>query len=269
MVGSVAPDMGFLSPSSVFTRYPRLLNLRGRVPDEVVEAEVGRKEADFEKFNLLATGIIPTVRLCDVFPSQVEEGRVVLDRFLGQWGNVTIEELAKICLIVTWLKPRRVFEFGTFNGLTTRQIALNTPDGCTVFTLDVDPRDAASLEIGEIDQFLAEKKGAFSFEVGHYYKQPGIAERVRQLWGDSRLFDFSPFEGTCDLVFVDAGHTYDCVKSDTENALKMLSPRGVLLWHDYLSILHPGVTKYLWEFAESGRSVRHLRGTNLAVHWRQ
>ena len=44
-------------------------------------------------------------------------------------------------------------------------------------------------------------------------------------------FDFTKFteKGPVDFIFVDAGHTYECVKSDTLNALQILSPKGVIL----------------------------------------
>jgi len=71
------------------------------------------------------------------------------------------------------------------------------------------------------------------------------------------------------MVFVDAGHTYRYVKSDTEKALKMLRPGGVILWHDYMQLLHPDVVQCLCEKAEVGLNIGHLRGTSLAVHFKK
>jgi hypothetical protein len=52
------------------------------------------------------------------------------------------------------------------------------------------------------------------------------------------------------------------VKSDTENALKILARGGVVVWHDYGQI--PSVSRCVDEFA--GRlKARALRGTRLAV----
>jgi hypothetical protein len=50
------------------------------------------------------------------------------------------------------------------------------------------------------------------------------------------------------------------------NALKMLSPNGVILWHNYDDILCPDVTKYLCELADN-ITLFHLRNTALAIHW--
>ena len=35
------------------------------------------------------------------------------------------------------------------------------------------------------------------------------------------------------MIFIDAAHDYDNKKRDTENAFRLLSSRGVILWHDF------------------------------------
>ena len=69
------------------------------------------------------------------------------------------------------------------------------------------------------------------------------------------------------FVFIDAGHTYEYVLSDTQNALALLDPArdGLIFWHDYDQVLHPAVTQCLVELAENGQPIRHLRNTNLAI----
>jgi predicted O-methyltransferase YrrM len=252
----------------VFDDWPELLTLRGKVPDEVIAREVAEKEREFVHWRTQATALIPAVRLRDVLPERVESGRITLHHFLGQWGNVSVEEIAKMALIAKWLRPRAILEFGTYNGMTTLQLAINSPANCTVHTVDLPP-DAAEvgdLAIGEIDQFLAAKLGAFSFEVGHYFHGAPQESRIHQIWGDSTRLDYSAYAGAVDMVFVDAGHTYEYVKSDTNNALQMVRPGGVVLWHDYLQVLHPGVTRVLAELCADGYVLSHLRGTHLAVY---
>lgn len=56
---------------------------------------------------------------------------------------------------------------------------------------------------------------------------------VEHLTGDSTKFDFSTI-GNFDLIFVDGDHRYEAVKSDTENAFKLLkNERSIIVWHDY------------------------------------
>jgi predicted O-methyltransferase YrrM len=249
---------------SVFDRYPQLTTLRGKVPDDTIEREVGPKAVEFESYRLRAEQRIPTARLCDVFPAELEMGKITLEHFLGQWGNISVEELCKICLIAAWLKPQGIFEFGTYNGMTTLQLALNSPPNCRIYTLDVSPEVPLNLDIGEIDRHLAQKVGVFHFDVGHYFQGSACESKITQIWGDSTQVDLSEYNGRMDLVFVDAGHTYTYVKSDTQKAFQMVRAGGVVVWHDYLQVLHPDVTKYLGELSENYR-IYHLRGTNLAL----
>ncbi len=109
-----------IDSQSVYERYPELVTLKGRVPDELVVEEVKSTVEEYEHYSRIADERIPTVFLSDIFPIEVERGRIVLEKFLGTWGNVTIEELCKIALIAQWKRPGRVFEFGTYNGSLTQ-----------------------------------------------------------------------------------------------------------------------------------------------------
>ena len=50
---------------------------------------------------------------------------------------------------------------------------------------------------------------------------------------NSLEFDETEFTNKCDLIFIDGGHTYSIVKSDSEKAFKMISKNGYIFWHDY------------------------------------
>lgn len=36
-----------------------------------------------------------------------------------------------------------------------------------------------------------------------------------------------------DVAFIDAEHTYESCKKDTENCISLLAPKGLIAWHDY------------------------------------
>ena len=36
-----------------------------------------------------------------------------------------------------------------------------------------------------------------------------------------------------DFCFIDGGHSYECIKADTENSLRILSSNGAIVWDDY------------------------------------
>jgi predicted O-methyltransferase YrrM len=253
---------------SIFELFPELRSLRGKVPDDVIERELRPKAARFAQLSQAARKRIPIVLLSEVLPAEAERAPVRMQRFLGQWGNVSVEEVCKLALICSWQQPRAVFEIGTYNGMTTLQLALNSSAESVVYTLDVTPGspETAKLEVGGIDGFLAQKMGAFKVRVGEYFQGHPAAGKIRQFLGDSLAFDFSPYRNAIDLVFIDAGHTYRYVKSDTENALRMIRPGGTILWHDYMQVLHPDVTGCLLECVERGMDIRQLKGTHLAIY---
>jgi predicted O-methyltransferase YrrM len=251
---------------SFFERYPQLNNLRALVPDALIEEEIGSRAADFEQWLEQARTVIPTVNLNKVFPEELERGPIRLENFLGHWGNVSIEELCKICLIVSWLKPKRILEIGTYNGMTTLQMALNAPPTCTTYTLDLTAEQAANIRLSRIDELVATQfKKRFQTTTGSYFANRKDVNIV-QLWGDSGAFDYSMIETPIDLIFIDAAHDYESKKKDNEAAFKILSPKGVILWHNYSDVCCPEVTKCLGELARE-KKIWHLRNTSLAVYY--
>lgn len=66
--------------------------------------------------------------------------------------------------------------------------------------------------------------------------------------GDStsqRSINIASTFGPYDLIFIDGNHEFEIAKKDFENYKSMISPNGIIAFHDIHSNLHPGVTK-LW-----------------------
>ena len=249
----------------IIEKYPRLATLLSLVPKSLIEEEIGSKVEEFESWLTQAKTLIPTVNLNKIFPEELERGSIVMENFLGHWGNVSIEELAKICLIIKWLKPQRVLELGTYNGMTTLQMALNASSECIIYTLDLSPEQEATIKLSKIDALVAKEfKNKFNTKTGSYFVGREDVNIV-QLWGDTATFDYSVLDGPIDLIFIDAAHDYDNKKRDTENALRLLSNNGVILWHDYGQVVNPEVTKCLLEYALN-HHIFHLRNTDLAIY---
>jgi predicted O-methyltransferase YrrM len=164
--------------------------------------------------------------------------------------------LAAIARIVD---ARAIFEFGTFLGETAWLLAHNAPRA-HVHTLDLPgPQALEELRYQPTDpEYFEDWTRATRFA--------GTPEesRITRLYGDSATFDFSPYRGRMDLVYIDASHSYDYVRSDSEAALSMLSPEGTIVWDDYT--YYPGVYRFLNELAEGGTPVYHVLGTRLCVH---
>lgn len=173
-------------------------------------------------------------------------------------GTQTVEGLLFLGSLARALDARELFEIGTYNGLTTWCLAENLP-GASVHTLDLPPEESPSLELERGDH--SNRRG---FAQRLYQATPPQA-RVVEHFGDSATFDFTPWRGRCDLVYVDGAHSEPYVRSDTANALEMLSDRGAVVWDDYWHNVE-GVRRVL----DSRRDLdlHRVPGTRLVVHLR-
>jgi len=159
---------------------------------------------------------------------------------------------------------RTLFEFGTCTGKTAYLWACNQPADGTVTTLTLAPGELDRYEAAAGDDRTAEAYAREESRFTRYlYSGTEAERRVRQVYGDSKQFDETPFAGTCDVVFVDGSHAYSYVVSDSAKALTMVRPGGLVLWHDY-SPECSGVFRALNQLA--GRlSLMHVQGTTLVA----
>ena len=186
-----------------------------------------------------------------------------LDRIRVE-GTVLRRSPLVVCALASLLEAETIFEFGTYHGETAWLLARNLPHA-RVLTLDLEGQDAvgrAALELTDLDEYFRE------WGRGSRFRDTPEAERITQLIGDSATFDFAPYGGSVDLVYVDASHSYSYVRSDTEAGLAMLSPSGTIVWDDYTH--YSGIFAYLHELAPTlDRPIYHLVGTRLAVYSRR
>jgi predicted O-methyltransferase YrrM len=168
---------------------------------------------------------------------------------VGIDGNLTTKEVIVINHLVKTYDPKRIFEIGTFNGRTTLNLALNSRPDTEVFTLDLLDERADRSE-PDVERPIGKYKR--QTDVGRLFLESDFpeAKKIVQLFGDSAAFDFSPYYGNIDFVFVDGSHEYEYVRKDTDTALMLLRDRkGVIVWHDY-DYVFPGVVKALNELYE-------------------
>jgi predicted O-methyltransferase YrrM len=183
---------------------------------------------------------------------------VVLDRDRPIDGNVSPFEIDVIAALVRGHAPKVLFEIGTFDGRTSLNMAANAPPGATVYTLDLPAEGldstALALELNE-DIFVRKSRS------GARFADAAAGGGIIQLFGDSATFDFSPYFGKVDFMFVDGSHAYEYVKSDTIAALKMVREGGIIIWHDYVRYgftPFPGVPRALNEFYLTDRRFYEL-----------
>jgi predicted O-methyltransferase YrrM len=172
-----------------------------------------------------------------------------------------MDPMEQYCLAALALlrRPKKIFEFGTFDGATSLLLSRVVPDA-QIYTLDLPPDMVTAA-----DDHLKRALEAVDGEGSRFRDTPESA-RITQLYGDSREFDFSPYFHQMDLVIVDGGHQAECVFPDTENALAMVAPGGIVVWDDYTTNW-PSVVAAVDGAAERyGLSVVRLNSTDFAVY---
>lgn len=207
--------------------------------------------------------LIPVVSVKELIP---DPPRVRVLEQEAASGNVSEYELLVIAQLIADRKPAACFEIGTFDGRTTLNMAANAGSQCRLYTLDlpVDQLDRTAHEIAHGDAAFIRKPSSGKRFVGTPWEK-----QIAQLFGDSATFNFSPYEGKMNVVFVDGSHSYEYVKADTATALKLIKPEGgMILWHDYGSRWWKDLTRAMNElYAEVPllRGMRHIKGTALVV----
>jgi predicted O-methyltransferase YrrM len=192
---------------------------------------------------------------------QNNELELTIAPFKSNYHNTSSFELAAICAMVKDKQCATIFEIGTFDGRTTRAMALNLTDvNSKIYTLNLPPQtETVSLETGSVDVQLASKVIS-----GERFINTEQAKQIEQLWGDSAKFDFSAYYKKMDLVFIDGAHSETYVANDTEKALQMIKQSGGwIIWHD---APYFGVVRFLkkWVPLQKG-PVYFIKGTSLAI----
>ena len=203
----------------------------------------------------LNTGIykkrIPVVSITDIVPNRQN---IEMIHAINTDGDISIYELITINLLVAHFKPTQIFEFGTYQGRTTVNMLLNSPQNASVHTIDLpaDNMNDVSLQLDSGETQYIQKA-----TVGKYIHLCKEKNRITQLLGDTGKFDFSPYHNQMDLVFIDASHTEQYVKNDTEIAFKLIKKGGVLIWHDYGQ--WDGVTKVLNRYFQNNAACKNMK----------
>ena len=203
---------------------------------------------------------IPEVEISDLVPNAVslhlcEQSKIT--------ANISFEELFVLVELLQIDHPKACFEIGTFDGRTALNMAANTPDDAMIYTLDLpcEQVDQTKFSLDPYERFAVMKETS-----GIRYRGTIWERKIQQLYGDSATFDYAPYKGEIDFVFIDGSHTYEYVVSDSRNALTLLRDgKGTILWHDYpdtFSVLK--AIHYLKANDPCFAGIRHIAGTRFA-----
>jgi precorrin-6B methylase 2 len=172
------------------------------------------------------------------------------------WGGINL--LETFCLIAGMraVNARHAWEFGTFLGATTLNIALNLPEDGRVYTFDLSPEEAANLDQHPEDKTITECHMSHAMD----FEGLPVERKITRIYGNSLSFDPAPWAHSCDFVFIDGGHDIATVTADTRSAFTIVRKNGAIFWHDYANPSYADLSTFLEGLSED---VFHIGDTML------
>jgi len=160
---------------------------------------------------------------------------------------------------------KKIFEFGTCSGKTTYLMGLNSSDDTRIVSITLNPYHLNSIR--KIDK---DNKVSFRNIINEsvydkfLFSGKEVEKKIEIIFQNSLNFDYNKYKKEMDLIFIDGGHTYSVVKSDSEKSFEMINKNGIILWHDYV----PGkrsskdIVKYLNEISKQ-KKIYKIKHTSL------
>lgn len=167
-----------------------------RHPTRIVR--LGDLDVHYKKQIMKKYEVPRRVNISQIVPNLDE--RLVIANLLGTY---TVE-VALMKGLIKEIENCRFLEIGTAEGITANALA---EECLEMVTIDISSGD----------------------NIGKYC----INDNIKQVTGDSRKINFEDL-GEFDMIFIDGDHHYAPVKSDTENAFKVLKDQGIIMWHDVM-----------------------------------
>jgi Methyltransferase domain len=195
---------------------------------------------------------IPSILLSDMFPEQPPDPANAIKLLPGTAlsGAPNIFEQFILCALVKKIQPQTILEIGTFKGGTTWHLYENAPPDTTIYTIDL-PDDEVPDDVTDL-QLAANKRRPFLPSSG----------RVRQILVDSKKWDGS-LDRKVQFAFIDADHSYEGIRNDTEKTLPLLDDYACICWHDALEKdFGYGTMPYLLELKKKGWNIFRLRSSH-------
>ena len=182
---------------------------------------------------------LPQLPMEEIFAT-TDRFRISLEVFPGAAAAISPLEFICLVLLAKRVNAHKVFEFGTYQGVSITQLALNLPAEAEIYKLDLPDNPVQTLyPITD-----AQDREIASLPIKGSLVPDELRSRIHFLKEDSARFDETRFAGRMDLVFVDGAHNTDYVRNDSEKGWNMLRPGGALVWHDCRAS-DPDVVRYL------------------------
>ena len=162
---------------------------------------------------------------------------------------------------------KKIFEFGTCSGKTTYLMGLNSSDDTRIISITLDPNDLNDLKKKDIDNKVSFRNIIQESVYEKFlFSEKEVEKKIKIIFQNSLNFEHNKYKNEMDLIFIDGGHTYSVVKSDSEKSFEMLNENGIILWQDYV----PGkrsakdVVKYINEISKQ-KKIYKIKDTSLCI----
>jgi predicted O-methyltransferase YrrM len=195
---------------------------------------------------------IPSIFLSDMFPEQPPDPdhAIMLMPGTALNGAPNIFEQFILCALVKKIQPQTILEMGTFKGGTTWHLYQNAPQNALIYTIDL-PDDEAPDNVTDL-RLAANKSRPFL----------PPSDRVRQILTDSKKWD-GVLDRKVQFAFIDADHSYEGIRNDTEKTIPLLDRYACICWHDALEKdFGYGTMPYLLELRKKGWKIFRLRSSH-------
>jgi predicted O-methyltransferase YrrM len=162
---------------------------------------------------------------------------------------------------------KKIFEFGTCSGKTTYLMGLNSSVDAEIVSMTLNPDD-----LNNVKKKGKDNKVSFrniikeSIYEKFLFSDEEVEKKIKIIFQNSLNLEHDKYKNKMDLIFIDGGHTYSVVKSDSEKSFEMLNENGIILWHDYV----PGkrsardVVKYINEISKQ-KKIYKIKNTSLCI----
>ena len=188
---------------------------------------------------------LPMLSLADLFPDFDERIVSIGQLPRGSWST-PLADVVMLLKIAVCSEPKRLMEIGSYRGYTALFLAQHVSPDARIVTIDRHP------------------------DHGEAYRNTPLASMIERRVGASDRAMFAQEKtATYDLIFIDADHSYESVRNDTELVLPLVSPAGFIVWHDYANWGYfsgeNGVPEYLAELGVT-LPIGQVAGSTLAIH---
>jgi hypothetical protein len=134
-------------------------------------------------------------------------------------------------------KPVRIVELGVWKGHSVCYLAYKLPQA-EVFAVDLFENSYRYDGHEKLLKQLPNVREEFDKMVKHY-----DVKNIKVLQGCSWEMAKEFEDGSVDFLFIDADHSFECVRKDIQAWLPKMKGDGIIAGHDWEHPKHPGVKK--------------------------